>query len=155
MKTYEAQLDARNLKMAFVAAKFNSIVVDKLLEGSLAAIRAHGGSVDDQIVVHVPGAFELPYMCQKLAKSKRYDAVVALGTVIKGQTDHYEFVAKEACSGITKSALDSGVPVTLGLLTVENLEQALNRAGGTVGNLGWSATVAAMELANLTRILEL
>lgn len=155
MKTYNAQLDAHGLKMAFVASKFNSIVVDKLVEGARSAIRSHGGDDEAQTLVWVPGAYELPFMVKKLAESGRYDAIVALGTVIRGQTDHYEFVAKEACSGITKSALDSGVPVTLGLLTVENLEQALNRAGGTVGNIGWDAAVAALELANLTRVLEL
>lgn len=153
-KVFDTALRAESLSIAFVAARFNSLIVEKLVEGGLAAIRKNGGILENQSVIWVPGAFEIPIMAKKLALSGRYNAIVTLGCVIKGETDHYDIVAKESCSGINKAALDSGVPITLGILTVNSLSQALERAGSKMGNTGFNATTAAIEMANLFKALE-
>jgi len=153
-RVIEGELQARDLKFALVASRYNDFVVDKLLKGAVEALRRHGAS-DQQIdIVRVPGAFEMPLIVRKLATSRRYDAIVALGAVIRGDTPHFEYVAGECASGIARIASETGVPVGFGVLTVETVEQANDRAGGKAGNKGAEAAHAALELANLLRRLD-
>jgi 6,7-dimethyl-8-ribityllumazine synthase len=140
-------------RFAVVAARFNAVVVDALLAGALDAFRRHGVADDALDVVRVPGSFEIPVVAQRLAGGRRYAAVVCLGAVIKGDTDHYDHVAAATTSGVSRAALDSGVPVIFGVLTCDTLEQAVNRAGGKAGNKGFEAAVTAIEMANLMRKL--
>lgn len=154
IRVIEGDLKARDLKFAIVASRFNEFVVDRLLNGAIDALRRHGAS-DAQIdIVRVPGAFEMPPVVRKLAASRRYDAIVALGAVIRGDTPHFQYVAGECASGIARVASDTGVPVGFGVLTVETVEQAIDRAGGKSGDKGADAALAALELANLLRRLD-
>jgi 6,7-dimethyl-8-ribityllumazine synthase len=153
-RVIEGELQARDLKFALVASRYNDFVVDKLVKGAVEALRRHGAS-DQQIdIVRVPGAFEMPLIVRKLATSHRYDAIVALGAVIRGDTPHFQYVAGECASGIGRIASETGVPVGFGVLTVETVEQANDRAGGKSGNKGAEAALAALELANLLRRLD-
>jgi 6,7-dimethyl-8-ribityllumazine synthase len=140
-------------RFAVVAARFNAAVVDALLAGALDALRRHGVADDAIDVVRVPGSFEIPLVAQRLAGSRRYAAVVSLGAVIKGDTDHYDHVAGSATSGVAQAALATGVPMIFGVLTCDTLEQAVNRAGGKAGNKGFEAAVTAVEMVNLLRKL--
>ncbi len=140
-------------RFAVVAARFNAVVVDALVAGALDALRRHGVAEDAVDVVRVPGSFEIPVVAQRLAGGRRYAAVVCLGAVIKGDTDHYDHVAAAATNGVAQAALASGVPVVFGVLTCDSLEQAVNRAGGKAGNKGFEAAVTAVEMANLMRKL--
>ena len=148
------ELTAGGLKFAIVAARFNEDIVEPLLGGALATFKAQGASEQDVTVVRVPGAFELPLIASKLASSKRYDAVVALGAVIRGGTPHFEYVCHEAASGLTRAALDSGIPVVFGVLTTDNLAQAQERAGPGADNKGAEAALVAIEMANLIKRLD-
>jgi 6,7-dimethyl-8-ribityllumazine synthase len=139
--------------MAVVAAGFNEVITRKLLDGALAGFRSHDVGEDDLTVVWVPGAFELPLVARRLASSARFDAVVCLGAVIRGETPHFDYVAGEAARGVASAAADTGVPILFGVLTTESMEQALDRAGGQHGNKGWDAAVAAIQMANLMRRL--
>jgi 6,7-dimethyl-8-ribityllumazine synthase len=141
--------DAHARRFAIAAAAFNEVVVGKLVEGSVACFRAHGIAENDLTVAWVPGAFELPLLAKRLAESGLYDAVVCVGAVIRGETDHFDFVAGEAARGIREVSVQTGVPVLFGVLTTENLEQALDRAGGKHGNKGWDAAMAAMQTASV------
>jgi len=153
-RVIEGDLQARDLKFAIVAARFNDFIVDKLVAGAVEALRRHGAS-DQQIdIVRVPGAFEMPPVLRKLATSRGYDALVALGAVVRGDTPHFEYVAGECASGVARVASDTGVPVGFGVLTVDTVEQAIDRAGGKGGNKGAEAALAALELANLLRRLD-
>jgi 6,7-dimethyl-8-ribityllumazine synthase len=143
----EGQPSARGRKVAIVAARFNDFIVASLLKGALAAWLERGGAAHDLTVVRVPGAFELPVVARKLAGSGRYDAVVALGCVIRGGTPHFEYVAGECARGLQQAALDSGVPVMFGVLTVDSVEQALERAAVSGANKGGEAMEGALELA--------
>ena len=143
----EGEPSARGRKVAIVAARFNDLIVASLLKGANAAWLERGGDPSDLTVVRVPGAFELPVVARKLAASGRYDAVVALGCVIRGGTPHFEYVAGECARGLQQAALDSGVPVMFGVLTVDSLEQALERAATNAGNKGGEAMEGALELA--------
>lgn len=154
IKTYEGDLNARDLKFAIVAARFNDFVVDRLLKGAVDALKGRGAGETAIEVARVPGAFDLPLVAKKMAQSKRYHAIVALGAVIKGDTAHFDFVAGECASGLTRASLDTGVPVAFGVLTTETVEQAMDRAGGKTGNKGADAALVAVELANLLRALE-
>jgi 6,7-dimethyl-8-ribityllumazine synthase len=148
------ELDAGDLKIAIVVSRFNANITEKLLQGALDAwhqCSGHGGSTP--AVVHVPGAFELPLVAQTLAQSGNFDAVVCLGCVIRGETDHYDYVCSQAAAGIMRVGLDSGLPVIFGVLTTDTLEQALARAGGKVGNKGADAVFAAVETLNLLKQL--
>jgi len=140
-------------RFAVVAARFNAVIVDALLGGALDALRRHGVPDDRVDVVRVPGSFEIPLVAQKLGESGKYAAVVCLGAVIKGDTDHYDHVAGATTSGIAQAALATGVPVIFGVLTCDTLEQAMNRAGGKAGNKGFEAAVTAVEMVNLMRRL--
>ena len=145
--------DARGLKIAVLHAAFNQEVVAGLVRGARAALKEMGAAEKDVQAVEVPGAFELPLVARKLAESHRYDAVVCLGAVIRGETPHFEYVAGEAARGIADAARDTGVPAIFGVLTTDTLEQALERAGGKAGNKGYDAVLSAIETANLLRRL--
>jgi len=149
MTEVRGTFDARGRRFAVVAARFNEIVVDKLVDGALACFRAHGLAEDDLVVAWSPGAFELPLLARRLAESGLYDAVVCLGAVVRGETAHFDYVAAEAARGIQKAALETGVPVMFGVLTTETMEQALDRAGGKHGNKGWDSAMAAMQMASV------
>lgn len=153
-RVIEGELQARDLKFVIVASRFNDFVVDRLVKGAIEALRRHGAS-DAQIeLVRVPGAFEMPPVIRKLALSRRYDAIVALGAVVRGDTPHFDYVAGECASGVARVASDTGIPVGFGVLTVDTVEQAIDRAGGKSGNKGCEAALAALELANLLRRLD-
>lgn len=154
VKIIEGDLQARDLRFAIAASRFNETIVDALVRGAIDALRRHGVSEKDIELVRVPGAFDLPLATRRLAASRRYDAVIALGTVIRGATAHFEYVAGECASGLARVAADSGVPVAFGVLTTDTIEQAIERAGSKAGNKGADAALAAIEMANLMRRLE-
>ncbi len=147
--TPEGEAGARGHRVAIVAARFNDFIVASLLKGALAAWTARGGAAEELAVVRVPGAFELPLAAKKLAASGRYDAVVALGCVIRGDTPHFEYVAGECARGLQQASLETGVPVAFGVLTVETVDQALERAATNAGNKGGEAMETALEMASL------
>ena len=151
---FQGGANGEGLRVAIVVATFNEFITSRLLDGARAALSRHGVRDDDVTVVSVPGSFELPLTAKKLAESGRHDAVVCLGAVIRGETDHYEHVAGEAAKGIANAGFNSGVPVIFGVLTTDTLEQAINRAGGKQGNNGYGAGLAAIEMANLMRALD-
>ncbi len=142
-------IDANGRRLAVAAAIFNEMVVSKLVEGALACLRQHGVAEDDLIVVWAPGAFELPLLAKRLAESGRYDAVICLGAVVRGETPHFDYVAAETARGIQQVSLSTGVPVTFGVLTTDNVAQALDRAGGRHGNKGWDSAMAAMQMLSV------
>lgn len=150
----EGNLVATGLKIAIITARWNHFIGDRLVEGALDAIKRHGGDLDDVTIIHVPGCFELPMGAQKAASSGKFDAVVTLGTLIRGATPHFDYIAAEATKGIGVAALQSGVPVSYGVLTCDTIEQAIERAGTKAGNKGVEATMAAVEMANLYRELD-
>ncbi|MDR3203751.1 MAG: 6,7-dimethyl-8-ribityllumazine synthase [Deltaproteobacteria bacterium] len=152
-KFIEAQITAENLKLAIVVSRFNSFITDRLLAGAIDSFTRHGGDEKLLTVIKVPGAFELPLIVQKAAQSGLYDAVVALGAIIRGDTPHFDFVASEAVKGLAQACLVTGVPVAFGVLTCDSVEQAVNRAGAKSGNKGFEATTTAMEMVGLTKIL--
>ncbi len=145
--------EGAGLRVCVVVSRWNSFVTGKLLSGAVAALQQSGLADEDITVAHVPGAFEVPTAARWAAESGRFDAVVCLGAVIRGETAHFEYVAGGAAEGIARVALDTGVPVIFGVLTVETVEQALSRAGGKDGNKGEEAALAAIEMANLRRLL--
>jgi 6,7-dimethyl-8-ribityllumazine synthase len=149
----EGEVSARGLRVAIVAARFNDFIVASLIKGASAAWLECGGSAADLLVARVPGAFELPLAAKKLGASGRYDAVVALGCVIRGDTPHFDYVAGECARGLGQASLETGVPVAFGVLTVETVEQALERAATTAGNKGGEAMESALEMASLLKKL--
>ena len=154
LKIIEGELLARDLRFAILAARFNDFVVDPWMRGAVDALKRHGVA-DKQIdIVRVPGAFDIPIVARKLALSKRYEALIALGAVIRGQTPHFDYVAGECAGGIARIALESGVPIAFGVLTTDTVEQAVDRAGGKAGNKGVDAAMVAIEMANLLRRLD-
>jgi 6,7-dimethyl-8-ribityllumazine synthase len=154
IKILEGELVARDLCFVIVAARFNDFVVDSLVRGAIDALRRHGASEKLIEIVRVPGAYDMPLVARRLAGSKRYDAIIALGAVIRGQTPHFDYVAGECASGLARVAQDSGVPVAFGVLTTETLEQAIDRAGAKAGNKGADAALTAIEMVNLLRRIE-
>ncbi len=146
---YEGDFSPPAGRFAIIAARFNAFVVDQLLVGAQDALRRHGVSDDRIDIVRVPGSYEIPLIAQKLGKSGKYAAIICLGCVIRGETDHYDHVAGAATSGIAQAALNSGVPIIYGVLTCETLEQAIHRAGAKAGNKGFEAAVTAVEMVNL------
>jgi 6,7-dimethyl-8-ribityllumazine synthase len=140
-------------RFALVAARFNSLIVENLIAGALDALKRHGVADDAIDLVRVPGSYEIPFVAQRLAASGKYAAVICLGAVIRGDTDHYDYVAGEAATGVARAALATGVPVIFGVLTCDTLEQALNRAGAKSGNKGFDAALAAIEMVNLLKQL--
>lgn len=145
----DGQVGAQGRRVAVVAARFNETIVRNLLQGAQAAWQERGGNDEDLFIVRVPGAFELPLVARELARDGRYDAVVALGCVIRGGTPHFEYVSGECARGLQLAALETGVPVIFGVLTVDTQEQALERAGGALGNKGYDAMLAALETADV------
>ncbi len=149
MPTYEGSFDARHLRVALIAGRFNETISKRLLDGALDCLTRHGVGPDGISVAWVPGAFELPSAAKRIASSGEFDAVVCLGVVVKGDTPHFDYVAGHAAHGIGQAALDTGVPVAFGVLTTETVAQAEERAGGKMGNKGFEAAAAAIEMANL------
>jgi len=150
---FQGKLIGEGLTFAVVVSRFNELVTKKLLEGAQECFQRHGVDPDQVDIAWVPGSLELPLVAKKLAETRRYNAVVCLGAVIRGETDHYEYVAREAASGITRVSLDTDIPCIFGVLTTENIQQALDRAGGKAGNKGYDAALAAIEMANLLHSL--
>ncbi|MGH9033377.1 MAG: 6,7-dimethyl-8-ribityllumazine synthase [Acidimicrobiia bacterium] len=150
---YEGNLDATGMRMAVVAGRFNDSVTKPLLEGALDGLREHGLDSDEVSVVWVPGAYEIPLVAQRLAGSSELDAVICLGAVIRGGTPHFDYVAGQCAAGVTRVALDTGVPVIFGVLTTDDVEQAMDRAGGSEGNKGREAALTAIEMVDLLRQL--
>ena len=150
-KQYEGNLIGKGLKFGVVVSRFNEFFSTKLLEGAQDALLRHGVSEDDIEVARTPGSFEIPIIAQKLAQTKKYDAVICLGAVIRGSTPHFDYIAAEVTKGIAKVNLDTGVPVIYGVITTDTLEQAVERSGSKVGNKGFNAAVSAIEMANLVK----
>ena len=151
MKTIEGKLIATGLKVGIVASRFNEFITAKLLGGAEDSFIRHGGDADDIEVAWVPGAFEIPLIAQKMAASKKYDAIVCVGAVIRGSTPHFDMVANESVKGIAQAGLQNGIPVIYGVLTTDSIEQAIERAGTKAGNKGFDAMTAAIEMANLVK----
>lgn len=154
MKVLEGNLVAEGLKIGIVAARFNEFIVSKLIGGAEDALKRHGVREDDIELAWVPGAFEIPLIAQKMAHSKKYDAVICLGAVIKGATSHYDYVCAEVSKGIATVSLNSNIPVMFGVLTTDSIEQAIERAGTKAGNKGFDVAVSAIEMCNVIKILE-
>ncbi len=149
MKTFEGQLQAEGLRFGIVISRFNELITSKLLGGAMDAIKRHGGSEENTHAIWVPGSFELPGATQKVVQTGRYDAVITLGAVIRGDTPHFEYVASEVSKGIANINLQSEIPVIFGVLTTDSVEQAIERAGTKAGNKGFDAASAAIEMAHL------
>jgi 6,7-dimethyl-8-ribityllumazine synthase len=154
MRTIEGKLTGEGLKFALVVSRFNSFITERLLEGALDCLRRQGVAEDDLTVVRVPGAWEIPVVVKRLAHAKNYDGVICLGAVIRGSTPHFDYVAAEVSKGIAQVSLESGKPISFGILTTDSLEQAIERAGSKAGNKGFAAAEAAIEMVNLLKGLE-
>jgi len=150
-KCFEGMLVGKGLKFGLVLSRFNEFITKKLLEGAQDALLRHGVNEEDIETAWVPGSFEIPLVAKKLAETKRYDAVICLGTLVRGGTPHFEYIAAEATKGIAKVGLETGLPVIYGVITADTLEQAIERAGTKEGNKGFDAAVAAIEMANLVK----
>ncbi|NLI32705.1 MAG: 6,7-dimethyl-8-ribityllumazine synthase [Deltaproteobacteria bacterium] len=151
MKTYEGKLLAQGLRFAIIVSRFNDFICDRLLGGAIDALRRSGADDKNIDIFKVPGAFEIPLLAKKVASCGRYDAVICLGAVIRGSTPHFDYVANEVSKGVASVSLETGVPVTFGVLTTDTLEQAIERAGSKAGNKGWDAAVCAIEMANMIK----
>lgn len=147
----EGDLDAKGLKFAIVVSRFNHFIVDRMTEGCFDALKRHGCNLSDCLLVKVPGAFEIPVAVSRVAQKNNVDAVIALGAVIRGSTPHFDFIAAEVTKGLAQVSLETGKPVSYGIITSDTLEQAIERAGTKVGNKGWDAAVSAIEMANLSK----
>ena len=154
MKTFEGKLVAKDIRIGIVAARFNEFITGKLLSGAMDGLKRHEVSEDMIDVAWVPGAFEIPLIASKMAKSRKYDAVICLGAVIRGTTSHYDYVCSEVSKGIAQVSLNSDIPVMFGVLTTDNIEQAIERAGTKAGNKGFDSAVGAIEMVNLIREIE-
>lgn len=146
---HEGMLDARNLKIAIVCARFNSFITERLVEGALDTIRRHNGNLDDVEIFKVPGCFEIPVITDRIAASQKFDAIICLGALIRGETPHFDYIAAECTKGIAQLSLHYHLPIAYGVLTTETLDQAVNRAGTKAGNKGAEAALAAIEMAQL------
>ena len=151
MRTYEGKLVSNNIKIGIVAARFNEFITSKLLSGAMDGLLRHDVFEEDIDVAWVPGAFEIPLIASKMAKSGKYDAVICLGAVIRGSTSHYDYVCNEVSKGIAAVSLSEGIPVMFGVLTTENIEQAIERAGTKAGNKGYDCALGAIEMVSLMR----
>lgn len=151
---YEGTLDAKGLKFGIVCGRFNDFFVSRLLSGAIDAIVRHGGDADDVSVAYVPGSYEIPFAVKQMVQRGEFDAVMALGVVIQGATPHASYINSEVAKGLAQISLESGVPVTYGMITADNLEQAIERSGTKAGNKGVDAALAAIEMANLTRVMK-
>lgn len=153
MNTLEGKLIAEGLKVGIVASRFNEFITSKLISGCMDGLIRHGVSEEDVTLAWVPGAFEIPMIAKKMAVSKKYDAVICLGAVIKGSTSHYDYVCAETSKGIAMASMETGVPVIFGVLTTDTIEQAIERAGTKAGNKGYDCAMSAIEMANLLKQL--
>lgn len=151
MNTLEGKLVAQDLKIAIVASRFNEFITSKLIGGCMDGLVRHGVNEKDVTLAWVPGAFEIPVIAKKMAESRKYDAVICLGAVIKGATSHYDYVCAETSKGIAMASMETGVPVMFGILTTDNIEQAIERAGTKAGNKGYDCALGAIEMANLLK----
>lgn len=151
IQTIEGKIVAQGMKIGIVAARFNEFIVSKLLSGAVDGLVRHGVAEEEITAVWVPGAFEIPLMAEKMAQSGKYDAVICLGAVIRGSTTHYDYVCNEVSKGIAAAGLNTGVPVMFGVVTTENIEQAIERAGTKAGNKGYDCALGAIEMVNLMR----
>jgi 6,7-dimethyl-8-ribityllumazine synthase len=152
-QTYEGKLDAKNLKFAIIVGRFNDFITDRLLSGALDVLVRHNGSEKDIDIIKVPGSYEILFAAKKAAELKKYDAIIAIGAIIRGQTSHFDFLASTVTSQLATIGLDNDVPVSSGVITTENLEQAIERAGSKAGNRGGEAAFSAIEMANLAKSL--
>ena len=150
---FEAQLIGTQLKIGVVVGRFNEFITSKLLDGALDGLKRHGVAEENIDIAWVPGAFEVPLIAKKMAEANKYDAIIGLGTVIRGSTTHYDYVCNEAAKGIASVSLSTGVPIIFGIVTTETIEQAIERAGTKVGNKGYDSAVSAIEMANLSRLI--
>jgi 6,7-dimethyl-8-ribityllumazine synthase len=153
MKTIDGELSARGMRFGIIVGRFNAFIGERLLEAAVAVLTRQGAEPAQIEVVHVPGAYEMPLAAQAMAASKKYDAIIALGAVIRGETPHFDYVAGVCAKGLAQVALDLDLPVAFGVLTVDNVQQAIERAGGKAGNKGTEAAMAAVEMANLLKKL--
>ena len=153
-RVYEGQLVSQGLKYGIVVGRFNEFITSRLLSGALDALKRHGATEEEIEIAWVPGAFEIPLIAQKMAESGKYDAVITLGTVIRGSTPHFDYVCNETAKGVAAIGLKTGVPTIFGVLTTDSIEQAVERAGTKAGNKGWEAAASAIEMANLTKALQ-
>jgi len=150
----EGVLLGEGLKFGIVVSRFNSFITERLLEGALDALKRSGAQEEGIDIVRVPGSFEIPYAAKKMALQKKYHAIICLGAVIRGATPHFDYIASEVAKGVAHTGLESGVPVLFGVLTTDNIEQAIERAGTKAGNKGWEAAISAIEMANLFKTME-
>jgi 6,7-dimethyl-8-ribityllumazine synthase len=150
-RTLQGSLSAEGKSFAIVVSRFNGLITKHLLEGAIDCLVRHGARDEDITVVHCPGAFEIPQVCQQVARAGRVDAIICLGCVIRGETPHFEYIAAEVTKGVAQVSLETGIPLAFGVLTTENLTQALERAGSKGGNKGWDAALTAIELVQLRR----
>ena len=150
---FEAQLIGTQLKIGVVVGRFNEFITAKLLDGALDGLKRHGVAEENIDIAWVPGAFEVPLIAKKMAEANKYDAIIGLGTVIRGSTTHYDYVCNEAAKGIASVSLSTGVPIIFGIVTTETIEQAIERAGTKVGNKGYDSAVSAIEMANLSKLI--
>lgn len=154
MKKFEGKLNAGNYKFGIIIGRFNEFIGSKLLDGCLDALKRHGASDDNIEIAWTPGAFEIPLVAKKMAKTKKYDAIICLGAVIRGATPHFDYVSAEVSKGIAHVMLETEVPVIFGILTTDNIEQAIERAGSKSGNKGFDVAVTAIEMVNLIKTIE-
>ncbi|UJF26487.1 6,7-dimethyl-8-ribityllumazine synthase [Planococcus sp. 107-1] len=150
---YEGYLNGEGLRIGIVVGRFNEFITSKLLSGAEDALKRHGVNEDDVAVAWVPGAFEIPLAAKKMAQSGKYDAIITLGTVIRGATPHFDYVCSEAAKGVSRVSDNAGIPVIFGVLTTDSIEQAIERAGTKAGNKGWESAAGAIEMANLMKKL--
>jgi 6,7-dimethyl-8-ribityllumazine synthase len=153
MRVIEGDLQAKGFKFGIIVSRFNDFITSRLLEGATDALLRHGAKDDDIEVVRVPGAFEIPLIAKKLASKGTFQAVICLGTVIRGATPHFDYVASEVSKGIAAASLETGVPIAFGIITADTIEQAVERAGAKAGNKGWDAAVTAIEMAQVIKRL--
>ena len=154
MRVVEGNLTAQGLSFGIVASRFNDFITARLLDGALDALRRHGVEEEKITVVRVPGSFEIPLLAKRMAASRQYDAIICLGTVIRGATPHFDYIAGEVAKGVAMASLETGVPIAFGVLTTDSIEQAVERAGTKAGNKGFDAACSAIEMANLLRELK-
>lgn len=152
-KIIEGHLSAKGFKFCIIVSRFNDFITERLLGGALDALTRNGADPEEVVVVKVPGAFEIPVTAKKAAQSGRYDAVICLGAVIRGGTPHFDYVASEVSKGVASVGLETGLPISFGVLTTDSIEQAIERAGTKAGNKGWEAAIGAIEMVNLMRQL--
>ncbi len=150
----EGEISAKGIKFAIVVSRFNDFISQRLLDGALDALKRHGASDDKIAIVKVPGAFEIPSMAKRLSLGDQFDCVICLGAVIRGATPHFEYISAQVARGIASVALESGIPISFGIITSDTLEQAIERAGAKSGNKGWDAAVSAMEMVSLFKVLD-